>query len=99
MSFQAFLKEVEKGLPSPVYLLQASDPFLHREAVETIKSLVPETERDFNLQIFDLSPSGEEGVTLGQILDVANTVSFFGAEDLPYFWEISRSFPGKISKG
>jgi DNA polymerase-3 subunit delta len=78
MSFEAFLKEVEKGLPAPVYLLPASDPFLHREAVDKIKGLVPEAERDFNLQIFDLSPGGEEGITIGQILDVANTVSFFG---------------------
>ena len=78
MSFRAFLKEIEKGLPSPVYLLQAADPFLVREAIETIKGLVPEAERDFNLQVFDLSTAGEEGVTFGQILDVANTVSFFG---------------------
>jgi len=78
MSLEAFLKEADKGLPSSVYLLPASDPFLHREAVEKIKSFVPVAERDFNLQIFDLSAGGEEGVTLGQILDVANTVSFFG---------------------
>jgi DNA polymerase-3 subunit delta len=78
MSFQAFLKEIEKGLPSPVYLLCASDPFLHREVVEKIRSLVPEAERDFNFQIFDLTPAGEEGATVGQILDAANTISFFG---------------------
>jgi DNA polymerase-3 subunit delta len=78
MSFQSFLKEIEKGLPLPVYLLHASDPFLHREVVEKIRRLVPEAERDFNFQVFDLSPAGEEGTTVGQILDVANTVSFFG---------------------
>jgi DNA polymerase-3 subunit delta len=78
MSFQAFLHEIEKGLPASVYLLYASDPFLRREAREAIKKLVPEEERDFNLHIFDLSLRGEEGLSFEQILDVANTVSFFG---------------------
>jgi DNA polymerase-3 subunit delta len=95
MSFETFLKEVEKGLPSPVYLLQASDPFLHREAVEKIKGLVPEAERDFNFQIFDLSPAGEEVVTLGQILDVANTVSFFGSRRFTVFTGNLQKLPKK----
>jgi DNA polymerase-3 subunit delta len=78
MSFRAFLHEVEKGLPLSVYLLYASDPFLHREAIEAIKRLVPDDERDFNLHIFDLSLSVEENLLFGQILDVANTFPFFG---------------------
>ncbi|MEW6215963.1 MAG: DNA polymerase III subunit delta, partial [Nitrospirota bacterium] len=76
MSFQAFLQEIEKGLPSQVYLLYASDPFLHREAVDAIKRIIPEEERDFNLHIFDLSMSGQENI-LEKVLEVANTVSFF----------------------
>jgi DNA polymerase-3 subunit delta len=95
MSFEAFLKEVEKGLPSPVYLLQAADPFLHREAVERIKGLVPGAERDFNLQIFDLSPAGDEGATIGQILDVANTVSFFGGRRFTVFMGNLQKLPKK----
>jgi DNA polymerase-3 subunit delta len=78
MSFKAFLGEVEKGLPKPFYLFSAEDPFLQREAVEAIKRLVPETERDFNLHVFDLSPSGDVPLSFGEILNVANTVSFFG---------------------
>lgn len=55
MSFQTFFREIEKGLPLPVYLLYTSDKFLHREAMDAIKKLVPEGERDFNLHLFDLS--------------------------------------------
>ncbi len=80
MSYQAFLKEIEKGLPASVYLFHASDMFLQREAVEEIKRLVPEAERDFNLHAFDLLLPGDETITFGQILDVVNTVSFFGGK-------------------
>ena len=77
MSFQTFLNAVEKGLPAPVYMFYASDLFLLREAMDEIKRLVPETERDFNFHILDLTVQGEDGITLEQILNVANTVSFF----------------------
>jgi DNA polymerase-3 subunit delta len=82
MSFQTFLHEIEKDLPSRVYLLYASDPFLHREALESIKKLVPEEERDFNLHIFDLSSLKEDNLSFEMILNVANTVSFFGSRRL-----------------
>lgn len=78
MSFQTFLNEIEKGLPSPVYLLYASDPFLNREAIRAIKKLVPEEEREFNLHIFDFSTEADGKTSFEQILDVANTVPFFG---------------------
>ena len=77
MSYQGFLNEVEKGLPAPVYLFYTSDPFLHRESLEAIKKLVPESDRDFNLHIFDIS-SPDDTAGIQQILDVTNTVSFFG---------------------
>ncbi|MEW6675117.1 MAG: DNA polymerase III subunit delta [Nitrospirota bacterium] len=79
MSFQAFLQEIEKGLPLPVYLLHASDPFLHREAMELIKRLVPEDARDFNLEIFDLSAIGDESPSFEQIIDIANAIPFFSS--------------------
>lgn len=78
MSFPAFLREIEKGLPAPVYLFYSSDPFLIREAVDAIKGLVPVDARDFNLHIFDLLVQGNENPTLEKVLNVANTVSFFG---------------------
>ena len=78
MSFQTFLNEIKKGMPSPVYLVYTEDAFFQREAVEAIKGLVPAAERDFNFHTFDLLTKGEEIPTLMQILDVVNTVSFFG---------------------
>jgi len=82
MSFRVFLQELEKGLPLPVYLLYASEPFFHREAIEAIKKLIPKEERDFNLHIFDLSLSKEENQSFEMILNVVNTVSFFGSRRL-----------------
>ncbi len=78
MSFQAFLKEVQKGMPAPVYLVHSSDAFLQREALNALRGMVPEEERDFNLHIFDLLAPGEDPPAMQQMLDVANTVSFFG---------------------
>ncbi|MBM4129203.1 MAG: DNA polymerase III subunit delta [Nitrospira sp.] len=77
MSYQVLLQEIEKGLPSPLYLLYASDSFLLREAVGLVKSLVPEGERDFNLHIFDLL-SPDEPFSIQQIIDTANMFPFFG---------------------
>jgi len=78
MSFQGFIDQVEKGLPSPVYLLYASDPFMHREAIVRIKRLVPEEERDFNFHVFDLSLFKEENLDFERIVEVVCTASFFG---------------------
>jgi DNA polymerase-3 subunit delta len=78
MSYQTFLKETGKGLPAPVYLFFASDQFLLREAIKVIKRLVPEAEREFNLHLFDFLVPADENMTFDRILDVANTVSFFG---------------------
>ena len=80
MSLQSFLNEVRKGLPSPVYLFSVSDPFLCREALGAVRTLVPVAERDFNLHIFDLLTQGEENTTLERVLEVANTASFFGGK-------------------
>jgi DNA polymerase-3 subunit delta len=78
MGFQAFLNEIEKGLPSSGYLFHASDTFLNREAIRAIKELVPEGEREFNLHIFDFSRETDEKISLEQLLDTANTIPFFG---------------------
>jgi DNA polymerase-3 subunit delta len=82
MSYQAFLKEIEKGLPAPVYLFYTSELFLQSEALDALKEIIPDTERDFNLHMFDLILPGDENNTLSQIIDVANTVSFFGGRRL-----------------
>ncbi len=77
MSYQAFLNEIEKGLPSNVYLLYSSDSFLIREAIEAIKKIVPDNDRDFNFHVFDLSD--EDVPSIQQILDITNTFCFFGS--------------------
>lgn len=78
MSYRIFLDEVKKGLPSSNYILTSSDPFLHTEAVTLIKSLVPPEERDFSFHSFDLMASGNDSIPFDHILDVLNTVPFFG---------------------
>lgn len=78
MSFQKFIDQLDKGLPLPVYLLFATDPFLNREAIEYIKKLVPKEEKDFNLHIFDLAQLKEEKESLERLFEVLNTMSFFG---------------------
>jgi DNA polymerase III delta subunit len=77
MGFQGFLNEIEKGLPSLVYLFHASDPFLNREAIRIVKELVPEGEKEFNFHMFDFSREADEKIPFAQIFDTANTLPFF----------------------
>jgi DNA polymerase III delta subunit len=77
MSYRNFLDEMQKGLPLTAYALVASDPFLHSEAMSLIKGMVPEGERDFNIQVFDIADTKESDTPFEQILDVLNTVPFF----------------------
>ncbi len=77
MSYRNFLDEMKKGIPLPGYLLAASDPFLHSEAVGLIRGCVPEGEREFNFQAFDLAGAKDDELSFEQILDVLNTVPFF----------------------
>jgi len=76
VSYRDFLQEVSKGLTAPAYLIVSSDPFLHTEAAAAVKGLVPAAEAEFNFQTFDLTGNG--GLPLEQVLDVLNTVPFFG---------------------
>jgi DNA polymerase-3 subunit delta len=85
MSFQTFLNEIEKGLPSLVYLLHASDTFLNREAIRSVKKLIPAEEREFNLHIFDFSRETDEKTSFEQIFDVADTAPFFGKRKFVVF--------------
>ena len=78
MSFQAFLDEIKKDLPSSVYLLHSSDPFILREALGAIKRFIPEEERDFNLAVFDFLLEADEKTSFENMLDVAHTFPFFG---------------------
>jgi DNA polymerase III delta subunit len=77
MSYRNFLDEMKKGMPLTAYVLVASDPFLHYEAMSLIKAIVPEGERDFNFQIFDVANTKESDTPFDQIIDVLNTIPFF----------------------
>jgi DNA polymerase-3 subunit delta len=77
MSYRNFLDELKKGLPLSAYVLVASDPFLHSEATSLVKALVPEGEREFNFQPFDVLNAKESDTPFDQVLDVLNTVPFF----------------------
>ncbi|MBI5633234.1 MAG: DNA polymerase III subunit delta [Nitrospirae bacterium] len=77
MSYKNLIDEIKKGLPLHSYLLNASDRFLHAEAVSLIKGLIPSAELDFNFQSFDMLSSEQEKTAFDQILDVLNTAPFF----------------------
>jgi DNA polymerase III delta subunit len=76
MSIKNFIDELSKGLTSPAYLLYAADSYLLKEALISVKETIPEDQRDFLLTVFDMD--SPESPPVEQILDVLNTVSFFG---------------------
>ncbi len=94
MSYRNFLDEIKKGMPSANYILAASDPFLHTEAVSLIKDLVPSDERDFNFHVFDLLNAQSDNLPFEQILDVVNTVPFFSGRKFVVI-ENFQKFPKK----
>jgi DNA polymerase-3 subunit delta len=77
MSIKHFMQEIEKGLKAPVYFLYGEDPYLLKEASLMAEGTVPEGERDFLVNLFDLD--GIDDVPpLEQIMDEVNTVPFMG---------------------
>lgn len=77
MSLKHFIGEIEKGLGSPVYFLYGDDQYLLKEAVHMIAATIPESERAFSYDVFDLDGI-DEVPPPEQIVDVLNTVSFMG---------------------
>jgi DNA polymerase-3 subunit delta len=78
VSFKHFISEVEKGLTSPAYFLYAEDQYLLKEATHMIAGTIPESERAFSYDVFDLDGI-DEIPPFEQILDVLNTVPFMGS--------------------
>jgi len=79
MSIKHFMQEVKGGLHLPAYLLYAGDPYLLKEASMAVLRAVPEQERDFSFDLFDLD--GIDGTPpFEHILDVLNTMPFFGSK-------------------
>lgn len=77
MSLKQFIKEKEDGFPKSVYLLYGTDPFFLKEAETAVKESVDATRREFDLDVYDLNPSGEKAASLKDIIDSLNTYSFF----------------------
>ncbi len=78
MSIEHFFKERDKGFPLPVYLLKAKDEFFFMDALGVVRESIPESERDFSLDVYDLEDS-DQTVSLQEIMDTLNTVSFFAS--------------------
>lgn len=81
MSIKHFISEIEKGLKSPVYFLHADDPYLLKEASLMAAGVVPEGERDFSVNLFDLDGI-DEVPPFEQILDEVNTMPFMGSRKM-----------------
>lgn len=97
MSYGIFLDEIKKGLPASNYLLAASEPFLLSEAMTEVRRLVPEHERDFNFQTFDLTaPQG--AATFDQIIDVLNTLPFFSGKKVVIVEQAQKALKKDLKK-
>lgn len=79
MSTKNFLQEIEKGLTAPAYLLYSDDQYLIEDAITSIKKLIPETEMDFNFNVFDLDYM-DGNQTSEQIIVTLNTIPFWGKQ-------------------
>src|SRR3972149_171836 len=79
MSMKHFMQEVEKGLKAPVFFLYAQDPYLLKEASMMTEGIVPEGERDFSVNLFDLDGI-DEVPPFEQIMDAVNTIPFMGKQ-------------------
>lgn len=79
MSIKSFLQEIEKGLPSRIYLLYSDDQYLLEDAALSIKKTIPDSEMHFSFNIYDLD-SPDALPTPEQIIGTLNTSSFFSGK-------------------
>lgn len=76
MSLNHYLAEIKKGLRSPVYILHGDSHFLLKEAIFNTYSIVPEGNREFALEIFDMEDG--DSPPMDNIVDILNTMPFTG---------------------
>lgn len=80
-------REIEAGTLHPVYIFTGSEDFLMQEAVESVRRLLATKTGSAS----DYSRVDGTGCTLGEVLDMVDTVSLFGdsrsvaVADAPYF--------------
>jgi DNA polymerase-3 subunit delta len=77
MSIKHFIQEVQKGLTLPLYFLYGDDSYLIKESSVMAQGIVPEGERDFSVNLFDLDGI-DESPPFEQIMDAVNTIPFMG---------------------
>ncbi len=97
MSIEHFIKERDKGFPSSVYLLKAKNDFFFREALKVIKEAIPDGERDFNLDSYDLEDS-EQQVSVPEMIDNLNTLSFFSHHKFVVIRNLQKMKKGDFEK-
>ena len=76
MGLRKLSKALKEGLPAPCYYIHSTDRFFTNRTIQRIRALVPETEIDLSLFVFDMS-SSERPADFNQVLDTANTAGFF----------------------
>lgn len=78
MSLNHYITEIKRGLQSPVYLLYGNSHFLLKEALFITYSIVPEGNREFCLDVFDMEEGDRHSID--DIVDIMNTIPFLGGK-------------------
>jgi DNA polymerase III delta subunit len=92
MPSKSFLKELERGLPSPVYYIWSEEEVFLAEALEMArKTVLASHPPDFNCDLFYSTASPEE------ILDAVNTLPFMAPRRLVVLKEFHQ-FPASTVK-
>src|SRR5512139_2446126 len=77
MSTRQFQQELEKGLPSPAYLLHSTDDFLLYEVLSAIRDQVGAAD-SFNFDLFDCE-SPDHPLRGEVVADILNTLPFLSS--------------------
>ena len=76
--YQALVNNIERGMIAPVYLFYGSESYLREKSVAALKKHLASGDMgQFNLSIIDAAQARTE-----EIIDAANTVSFFAERRL-----------------
>lgn len=81
MSLKQFIQEKDKGLKASVYFLHAGEQYLLKEASLLAAEAIPEAERGFCLDTFNLEES-DTHLLFEQVVDILNTRPFMGSRRL-----------------
>ncbi len=95
--YQALVNNIERGMIAPVYLFYGSESYLREKSVAALKKHLASGDMgQFNLSIIDAAQARTE-----EIIDAANTVSFFAerrlviVENPTYFKSMGKKTEGE----